>query len=85
VATFYFDIEDGSQTTLDREGVELPDLQAAQLEAAVLAGELLRDRPSQFWGVRSWAMTVQDEAGLTLFTIVIAATAAAERVNLLRG
>jgi hypothetical protein len=73
VATFYFHIEDGAERTADRFGVELADIQAARIEATVLAGELLRDRPDAFWGVRSWTMTVEDETGTTLFSIHVAA------------
>jgi hypothetical protein len=73
---FRFHIDDGAERTNDNFGVELETLRAARIEAAVLAGELLRDRPDEFWDTQSWTMTVEDEAGLTLFVIHIAATAA---------
>jgi hypothetical protein len=85
MATFYFHIDDGADETLDKIGVELPDLKSAQVEAAVLAGELLRDRPDEFWGVQSWTMTVQDESGLTLLTIHIAATTSPAMLQQAKG
>ena len=81
MATYYFDIEDGAEITGDRFGVELADITAARIEAAVLAGELLRDRPDAFWGVRAWTMTVEDETGAALFRIHIAANEPAQEAQ----
>jgi len=39
---YYFNIEDG-HTTIDNEGSEHPDLQAARQEALVTSSETLRD------------------------------------------
>jgi hypothetical protein len=85
MAVYYFHIDDGAETSRDKFGVELPDLRAARVEGTVLAGELLRDRPDEFWGVRSWTMTVEDRNGTFLFSIHIAADAAAATVHQLRG
>jgi hypothetical protein len=68
MALFYFNIDDGEQSA-EEMGVELADVAAARKEAAVLAGEMLRDRPDQFWDARAWRVAVSDAAGLTLFTI----------------
>jgi hypothetical protein len=75
---YFFHVDDGDR--VDRLGVELPDLQRARKEAAVLAGELLRDRPDAFWQAQAWTTTVTDAAGLTLFTIQVEATSAEARL-----
>ena len=80
---YYFDIDDGSEHTYDKLGVELPDVIVARTEAAVLAGEMLRDRPDAIWGDQAWRMTVQGKAGQTQFLIEVggvAAPAAASQV-----
>jgi hypothetical protein len=73
---FYFDIDEGPEHASDPLGVELADLRSARIEATLLAGEMLRDRPDAFWGVQSWTMTVTDPDGLTLFSIHVDAVAA---------
>lgn len=40
---FYFDIRDGSRLCLDEEGLELPDLQAAKVEATHSLADLAND------------------------------------------
>jgi hypothetical protein len=60
MALFYFDIDEGDEHTRDKLGVELPDVAAATREAAVLAGEMLRDRPDHFWDSQEWKMTIED-------------------------
>lgn len=76
MALFFFDVDDGDVHSRDKVGVELPDVQAATKEAVALTGELLRDRPDAFWNAQEWRMTVEDDAGLVLFTIVVAARVA---------
>ena len=44
MSLFFFHVRNGS-TTLDRDGVEFPDVEAARREAIVACGELLRDVP----------------------------------------
>lgn len=70
---FHFAIDEGDVHDSDKVGVELPDAAAAAVEAAALAGELLRDRPSHFWRAQAWRLTVEDGGGQPLFTIVVAA------------
>ena len=41
---YFFDICDGDQLTADDEGMELPDIAAAQEEAARSLADLARDR-----------------------------------------
>ena len=47
MSLFFFHVRNGS-TTLDRDGVEFPDVEAARREAIVACGELLRDVPAGF-------------------------------------
>jgi hypothetical protein len=84
MARFYFNVDDGKEPAVDDLGVELPDLAAARKEAAMFAGEMLKDGPDEFWNVQGWRMAVTDAAGLTLFTIEVGgkmapAAASAER------
>jgi hypothetical protein len=53
VPRYYFQVKDGTQVR-DDDGTELPDLHAARVEAARLAGALLRDRAWKFWDGRPW-------------------------------
>ena len=73
---FYFNVDDGKQHSLDDLGVELADVAAARKEAAIFAGEMLRDSPDQFWDVQAWRLAVTDATGLTLFTIQLGAQSA---------
>jgi hypothetical protein len=72
---FYFNTQDGVDFT-DREGTELPDKAAAQIEAARHIADLLQERPDELWRHPSWRLTVTDERGLTLFEIDVSATLA---------
>jgi hypothetical protein len=69
MARFYFNVDNGDRRSVDDLGVELADLAAARKEAAIFAGEMLRDSPDQFWDVQAWRLAVTDAAGLPLFTI----------------
>jgi hypothetical protein len=44
VPRFFFDIRDGSKFVADEEGLELPDLDAAEREAAEAAADMGRDK-----------------------------------------
>jgi hypothetical protein len=41
---YYFDIRDGDKLVADEEGMELPDVEAAQEEAARTLADLVRDQ-----------------------------------------
>jgi hypothetical protein len=71
MARFYFNVDDGKELAIDDLGVELADLAAARKEAAIFAGEMLKDGPDDFWDVQGWRMAITDAAGLTLFTIEV--------------
>ena len=65
---YFFHVHDGS-STLDSEGTELPDIFAAQEEAILLSGELLREMGGKFWNGEEWSLEVTDEAGRILFIL----------------
>jgi hypothetical protein len=70
---YFFDTQDG-QSVADAEGVELPSLAAAEIEAVRLAGELLREHAEEFWTSRVFAVSVTDQHGVGQFVITIAGT-----------
>ena len=53
----------------DVEGTELPDDDAARIEATRTLGQLIDLSPAEFWITGSLSMTVSDEAGMTLFVL----------------
>jgi hypothetical protein len=69
MSRYYFNTEDGLSVP-DAEGVELPGVAEAQVEAMKLVGEMLREHAREFWNTQSFTVTVKDNTGLTLFTIV---------------
>ena len=65
---FHFNVYDGVSDT-DRIGTELPNWQAARLEAIRRAGEILKDDPRRLALGEDWRMEVTDETGLILFRL----------------
>jgi hypothetical protein len=66
---YFFHVDDG-EFIPDHEGVELPDLAAAQSEAVAASGAMLQDLDGEFWKrSSSWQMHVTDEADQLLFTL----------------
>ena len=61
------------------EWAYLPDLAAAKIEAARLAGELLRQHAKEFWRARVFAVSVSDEHGSDRFVITVAGAHAPSR------
>lgn len=55
----------------DNDGVELPDMQAARINAVVHASEIIRDRPELVWSGDEVRVEVTDENRLVLFTVVV--------------
>ncbi len=72
---YFFHIHDG-QDYPDAEGTELPDLQAARVEAFRTSGELLRghEGSAEFWSGDDWTMNVMDEGGRPVFTLRFSGT-----------
>ena len=70
VPRFFFDIRDGSKFVADEEGMELPDLDAAEREAAEAAAEMGRDKlPGS--KLRRIIVEVRDEEGQRLLTATV--------------
>jgi len=65
---YFFHIHDGLSFP-DEEGTDLTDLAAARLEAAQLAGQMMKDDSQAFWNGEDWSVQVTDEASMTLFTL----------------
>ena len=61
---------------LDSEGMELPDHNAARIEAAATMGELLRDKAGEFWDSKAMKLIVTDKSGLILFVLDLSAVEA---------
>ncbi len=71
---YFFHLHDG-RTTLDAEGVELPNLRAARGEAVRACGDLLRDVPAALLsGQHAWCLWATDQPndqGAGLFTVTL--------------
>jgi len=63
---FHFHVHDGC-STLDPEGTELPDPQAARLEAIRIAGDILKHDAHRIALGEDWRIEVTDDTGLILF------------------
>ena len=73
---YHFNVRDGSNIP-DPDGTELPNVQAARVEAVKLAGRLLLDEPDTFWEGSDWHVEVTNDRGLILFRLDFMATEAA--------
>jgi hypothetical protein len=67
---YYFHTESEFRHTFEA-GTELPDMEAARVEAARVGGEILKDGAHHFWGSQPWTLTCTDEEGLIFFTLVL--------------
>ncbi len=67
---FYFDVREGAAFTPDDEGLEFPDLDVAEREAATAAAEIGRDRlPSG--DSRDVTVEVRNEHGQRVLTVQV--------------
>lgn len=78
---YYFEIAD-AKPAIPCVGENLPTLAAARCFALRYAAQLLCEQGEVFWGGEEWVMTVTDANRLTMFTIMICATAAPATLNL---
>lgn len=67
---YFFDLSNG-QVWVDEEGVDLPDLETAKLEAARYLAEMLREHHETFSADGEWQLSVRDDSGLSLFTFTL--------------
>ena len=66
---FYFTLRDGGQVLRDDEGVELPNVAAANVHAIRVAREVMKcDEVNK----RSWLLEVLDECGTTVARVPFA-------------
>lgn len=65
---YHFNVFDG-YSTVDTEGTELPDWQAARREAIRLAGLILADEADKLLLGEGWKLEVTDPTGLILFRL----------------
>ena len=75
---FHFHILNG-KNLYDDTGAELPDIEAAKIEAIRVAGTVLCEGVSAaFWRGTAWKMVVKDNpelrSGRTFFTLTLSAT-----------
>ena len=63
---FHFHVHDGC-SVLDPEETELPDPQAARLEAIRIAGDILKHDAHRIALGEDWRIEVTDHTGLILF------------------
>lgn len=70
---FFFKMVDSS--IAQPLSAELPNLKAARAEAVKAACRILTEYPDDFWSNGAdWQMTVTNEIGLALFTLIFYAT-----------
>ena len=54
----------------DKDGTELPDRQAARVEAIRYTGAVMLENPGVLWDGRDFRIEVTDETGTLLFTVI---------------
>ncbi|TPI13027.1 hypothetical protein FJW06_15330 [Mesorhizobium sp. B4-1-3] len=70
---YFFHVDNGTFIP-DEDGVDLPDLDAARMEAVRAAGEMINDAKQSFWDhMTPWIMNVTDDQDRLLFTLQFAA------------
>lgn len=67
---YYFDRRDGGFDP-DTEGTELPDFDAARIEAINYAAAAVRDRPDYVRDGKDFRVELFDESKLLLYTVVV--------------
>lgn len=65
---FHFHTEDG-RFIPDEQGLELPDLRAAQLMALNVLTQILARNPDEFWDTEHFAVIVADDQKKLLFAV----------------
>ena len=67
---YHFNIHD-EKGLLDEEGIDLPDLATAQMEAIRLTGAMLLDDASLVHSHEGWHVSVADPAGSPLLRVEV--------------
>jgi hypothetical protein len=66
---FFFVIFDGRNIEVQNDGLELPDREAAWVEATTACGELLRDLDGKLKPGDQWCMKVKDTTGADIYLL----------------
>lgn len=72
VARYFFNVSDG-ETRSFPQCIDLSSIQDARREATNMACAAIRENADTFWRTREWQLTVTDERGLNLFSLLILA------------
>ena len=67
---FHFNLSDGACEP-DDDGTDLPDVQAAKIEAVRHAAELMKDDPREIWADGALKVDVTDHGGRRLFSVTV--------------
>lgn len=65
---YFFNTVDGRRYP-DRDGMDLPSLEAVRVRATRVVGELLKERPSDFWDTGRLRLEVTDESGAVVLVL----------------
>jgi hypothetical protein len=66
---YFFMVLDGHKSELKNEGLDLPDNDAAWVEATTACGKLLRNLNGSLKPGDHWSMQVKDHAGAELYLL----------------
>ncbi len=77
---YFFNIHDGIDVE-DTEGMDLPDLRAARVEAVRHAGRIIDHEAEHVSSVEDWCLEVTDRHGLILFQVNFLMTRAPAALN----
>ena len=72
---YYFDISVDNGASIPDDGIDLPDREAAWIEATVACGEIIRDMDGGLKPGECWRMIVRDEQHLELFELELSTRA----------
>ena len=64
---YFFLVTRGDESELNDEGIDLPDGDAAWIEATIACGELLRDLDGSLKPGDHWSMRVKDDSGADIY------------------
>lgn len=72
VARYFFNVSDGEVRSFP-QCIDLSSVQDARREATKMACAAISENSDTFWRTREWQLTVTDERGLNLFSLLILA------------
>lgn len=72
VTRYFFNISDGDSRSF-QQCIDLSSIQDARREAEKMACAAICESSDRFWRTREWQLTVTDEGGLNLFSLLILA------------